>query len=415
MKPAFKLLTVAAVICVCGGCASTEKQVQKVARDWCLTIGASQVIPVYPLTEDLQPGDIFLVQVPIDKQRDEYDKNGFLPLDNHIARINPTGYTNFYQNSFLHTNGSATLLYDWIRPPYTNWEPAPHAAFPSYSFSVKRSQGLNLAVPVDGVPVGLGLMNSDAADGNVNIKEARTIGVDTISLWNQIQSWETNDDIKSFLQCFSPTKSETNFVRVITRVYACGQMTVSLRDESSRSGGLDVGAAKPVNLLFPQLSTNAAANVVENYANALNVLQNSLPGGSLRIAAASARSIALDEKFVPPLVIGYLGFDCEILSHGTLGPPIPTHAHLDKKSKVRHGTQYIPPAPPDVINDLTNLTDKIGELKKANDQATAKAILLNLGLTPKPGEDPFQLLQDQVRAAALDHSKLPVLKNAFGI
>lgn len=356
-----------------------------------------------------------MVQVPIDKQRDEYDKKGFLPLDNHIARINPTGYPNFYQNSFLHTNGSTTLLYDWIRPSYTNWEPAPHAAFPSYSFSVKHGQGLNLAVPIDGVPVGLGLMNSDAADGSVNIKEARTIGVDTISLWNQIQSWETNDEVKSFLQCFSPTKSETNFVRVITRVYACGQMTVSLRDASSQSGGLDVGAAKPVSLLFPQLSTNATANVVESYANALNTLQNSLPGGSLRIAAASARSIALDETFVPPLVIGYLGFDCAILHNGTLGPPIPTHAHLNKKSNVRHGNEYIPPATTNEIKDIGMLTDTIGQLKEANDQAAAKAILSKLGITLKPGTDPFQLLQDQVRAAALDHSKLPSLKSAFGI
>jgi hypothetical protein len=42
------------------GC-SYEQQVRNVARDWCMTIRASQVIPVYPLTEDLQPGDIFLV------------------------------------------------------------------------------------------------------------------------------------------------------------------------------------------------------------------------------------------------------------------------------------------------------------------------------------------------------------------
>ena len=49
------------------GCASSESQVQKAARDWCMTIRGSQVVPVYPLTEDIQPGDIFLVQVPVDK------------------------------------------------------------------------------------------------------------------------------------------------------------------------------------------------------------------------------------------------------------------------------------------------------------------------------------------------------------
>ena len=139
MKPVFKLLAVATLIWVCGGCCTSKKcQLERVARDWCLTIGASQVIPVYPLTEDVQPGDIFLVQVPIENQRDEYDKKGFLALDNLIARINPDGYSNFYSNSFLFTNGLATLPHDWIRPPFTNWEPAPHAAFPSYSFSVRH-------------------------------------------------------------------------------------------------------------------------------------------------------------------------------------------------------------------------------------------------------------------------------------
>lgn len=312
-----------------------------------MTIRASQVIPVYPLTEDIQPGDVFLVQVPIDKEQTEYEAKGFLPLDNLIARVNPMGYSSFYGNSFLYTNGVATLPHDWIRPPFTNWEPAPHAAFPSYSFSVKKGEGLNLAVPIDGVPVGLALMNSDAADGSVSMKAARTIGIDTISLWNQIQFWAAETTNQHFLKSFSPTNGQINYVRVITRVYACGQMSVSLRDASSQSGGLDVGAAKPVNLLFPQLSTNTAATPLETYTNKLNLLQiytngvnalqNNLPGGSLRIAAASARSVALDETFVPPLIIGYLGFDCEIMDNGRLGPPIPTHSHLDNQSGVHLG------------------------------------------------------------------------------
>jgi hypothetical protein len=345
-----RLFTIVPLIILVGCCTSKQCQLEHVAKDWCMTIRASQVIPVYPLTEDVQPGDIFLVQVPIDKQQTEYEANGFLPLDNHIARINPDGYTNFYRNSFLFTNVMdtnhlVTLPYDWTRPPFTNWDLAPHAAFPSYSFSVKSGQGLNLAVPIDGVPVGLALMNSDAADGSVNMKGARTIGVDTISLWNQVQTWASNN--ASFLEHFDPENGETNYVRVITRVYACGQMEVSLRDASSQSGGLDVGAGKPVNLLFPQLSTNTTATPLETYTNqlnalqlltnGLNALQSSLPGGSVRIAAASARAVSMDETFVPPLIIGYLGFDCEIGVKGKLGPPIPTHSHLNNQSGVQMG------------------------------------------------------------------------------
>ena len=38
-----------------------ERELEDVAKEWCLTIRASQVLPVYPLTEDLQPGDVFVV------------------------------------------------------------------------------------------------------------------------------------------------------------------------------------------------------------------------------------------------------------------------------------------------------------------------------------------------------------------
>lgn len=335
-------------------CGTSKKaQLEAVAKDWCLTIRASQVIPVYPLTEDVQPGDIFLVQVPIDRQQQVYEQRGFLPLDNHLARLNPHSYTNFYHNSFLPEGGSVTLPRDWIRPASTNihsWELAPHAAFPSYSFSVRRGEGLNLAVPVDGVPVGLSMLNSDAADGSVTIKQGRTMGIDTVSLWAQVQTWAKEN--AKFLSTFAPSGRDTNYIRVITRVYACGQMDVSLRDASSQSGGLDVGAAKPVNLLFPTVpkdQTNTAAAVAENYTNGWNALQtilakatediqsnNFLPGGSLRLTGASSRTIALQEEFDPPIVLGYLGFDCAISQNGEIEPPIPTHAHLDPKSEVHH-------------------------------------------------------------------------------
>ena len=63
----FLLLAVA----VLSGCATQKMsgdQLARVAKDWSLSIRASQVIPVYPLTEDLQPGDVFLVQTPIEEQ-----------------------------------------------------------------------------------------------------------------------------------------------------------------------------------------------------------------------------------------------------------------------------------------------------------------------------------------------------------
>ena len=80
--PLILATTLACLVGLCGGCGMDRKsQLQQVARDWCLTITASQIMPIYPLTEDVQPGDVFLVRMPIEEQRQRFDDKGFLPLD----------------------------------------------------------------------------------------------------------------------------------------------------------------------------------------------------------------------------------------------------------------------------------------------------------------------------------------------
>lgn len=77
------------------GCATQKmsgEQLARVAKDWSLSIRASQIIPVYPLTEDLQPGDVFLVQTPVEEQVKVYLAKGFLPLENLVTRLSPAGY-----------------------------------------------------------------------------------------------------------------------------------------------------------------------------------------------------------------------------------------------------------------------------------------------------------------------------------
>src|SRR5689334_11985633 len=71
-----------------GGCADylRRKELESVAKNWCETIRASQVIPVYPLTEDLRPGDVFLVQTPVSEEASRYRAKGFLPLDDFRER-----------------------------------------------------------------------------------------------------------------------------------------------------------------------------------------------------------------------------------------------------------------------------------------------------------------------------------------
>ncbi|HEV2693316.1 MAG TPA: hypothetical protein VG347_10520 [Verrucomicrobiae bacterium] len=398
------------------GCASSETQVQKAAKDWCMTIRGSQVIPVYPLTEDIQPGDIFLVQVPIDQQQKLYNQSGFLALDNHLARLNPAGYADFYAHNFFAKNSTTDLPLDWIRPGGTNqsWQLAPHAAFPSYSFSVQNGAGLNLAVPVEGVPVGLSLLASAAASGTVQIQDAHTVGVDTLSLFNQVQQWSTTN--ADFLKNFgtSETAKNHNYLRIVTRLYLTGRMTVTLTDASSRSAGADAGVPKPVNLLVPQLpnSSNSPATTLQNYTNAFSTLSsivaaatdakdaagNILPGGSLRLAAASSRSVSLDETFNPPLVVGYLGFDCAILPDGSLGAPIPTHANLDPNYKLNQLAVF--------SSNLVNNIDTFGLIQKNYAAATSAQKLairqkaLALGLIPSltPDETFIKVLRRSVDA-----------------
>ena len=338
------------------GCASTSKetQLESVARDWSKVMRASQIIPVYPLTEDLQPGDVFLVQLPIDQQQKIYKAKGYLPLDNHVLRLDPERFDDFYDHSFLAGITNARLPGDWIRPANSgassnnlSWQSAPHAAFPTYGFTVKKGAGLNLAVPVQGVPVGMSLMGTDSANGTIAIRKAATLGVDILSLYRQVQAWaKTNSE---FLAPFAPaTNSDSrNYLRVVTRIYAAGEMDVALADASSRSAGLDVGVPKPVELLYADLPSgisNTGPATLNNFTTNVGVLNKLLsadqplpggkflPGGSLRVNAASSRFISMRETFPYPMVIGYLGFDCTILSGGVLGPPIPTHARLEAQS-----------------------------------------------------------------------------------
>ncbi len=350
MQPAARIPFVIVVACAAlvASCGTTRRaQLEAVAKDWCETIRASQVVPVYPLTQDLQPGDVFLVQVPIDVQQEIYDRKGFLPLDHHVARFDPTRYATFYRSSFVDEGTPLTLPKSWLRAAEgrASWESAPRAAFPSYGFTVQRGAGLSLAVPVKGVPVGLSLLGSDTATGSITIADARTIGIDVESAWRDLRLWAAAN--ADFVAGFAPRDGRTNYLRVVTRVYLTGRIDVQLSAAESSGAGLDVGAPKPIEMLNeppPQEGdhqTNALARYEKNLA-ALNAMLKKasetttaaggsrlIPGGSLRVTAAAGRTISLVDTFDPPLVLGYLGFDCAILDDGRIGAPVATHAVLD--------------------------------------------------------------------------------------
>lgn len=339
-----------ALLCVlaasCGTTRQKSRELERVAKDWCLSIRASQVIPVYPLTEDLQPGDMFLVETPVEDQIAQYKSKGFLPLENLVARIQPAAYREFYGTGYGLTDTSVPPR-DWQSPSTSgsqaahNWTRAPRAAFPSYSFHVTRKEGLNLAIPVQAVPVGLSFLNSAEATGTVQIADAYTYGSGMQALQAQVEDWARTQ--RKFLAQYAPVEDAKkkslryHFLRVVTRVYLAGQVNVSLLNSEARGGSLDAGAAKPVTL--SEIAAQNASGNLSAINTALGAALDQAPGGSLKLTAASDRSVSLSETFPRPLVIGYIAFDLPILDGGALGPPVATQAQISGTS-VLAATHY---------------------------------------------------------------------------
>jgi hypothetical protein len=336
-----------AVLCLVS-CKSADQvraqQLAKVAKDWCLTIRASQVLPVYPLTEDLQVGDLFLVSTPIEDEVKKLEKAGFLPLDNVIARLQPTGWQQFYNGAYSVAETSI-LPKQWqfpepapTAPPMTAWSVAPGAAFPSYTFEVKRGAGASLAIPIQAVPVGMSLLQTNDAYGMVNITSASTYGLPITVISPQVEEWAVNNH--DFLKLYAPSRGvdkkgketfQQHYVRTVYRVYVAGGVNVSLISNTARGLRGDAGASKGVTL-FDAGSSNETANAAQNYSSVLSSLSQSIasatPGANLTLASASSRSVAMNETFPRPLVIGFLAFDRAIGDNGILGPPLPTQARV---------------------------------------------------------------------------------------
>ncbi len=246
------------------GCASYEarKDLENVAKGWCLTIRASQVIPVYPLTEDLRVGDVFLVRTPIAQQASDYDDKGFLPLDDAMVRLPYTNFSSIYFDGYwkdefgatphpspYFTNAAALTNGQWVE---LTAAPIPRAAFPSYSFKAQSGFGLNLALPIEGIPVALSYLNSQQVDGSVTISDARTYAGDLGRLYSLLQTWETNASNRQFLKDAAQAYPERLFLRVVSRVYYARAIDVALHRSGSQGGGVKAGMVGDVSLMSAQ-------------------------------------------------------------------------------------------------------------------------------------------------------------------
>jgi hypothetical protein len=286
-----------------------NSSLERVAKDWAYVIRACQVIPIYPLSEDLQPGDVLLVSTPVNEQVEIYNEKGFLPIDQHVVRLYPNEFGDFYKSRYGIVNQSCPAM-DWQRMGsngLTNWNTAPHVAFPPYHFSVSTGSGTNIALPVKGVPVALGIMNSSKASGTLTITDAFTYGMDNFHLSMQVKQWA--DEQRSFLRNYEPRDSLQQYLRVVSRVYIASKVDITISNEESSSGKL--------SLLNKKQKSDTDISSKDTI-----VTENS--DANIDIASASSRVVTLSERFPKPLVIGYVGFDMPILKGGRLGVPIST-------------------------------------------------------------------------------------------
>lgn len=315
-------LSACAVLCGCPALPKAE-QLAAVAKDWCLTIRASQVIPVYPLTRDLWPGDVFLTTTPIGKEVDLFEAKGFLPLDIHMKRLATNGtLKTFY----------ADRLGDGAAFPGTvaQWTGLPASAFPTYSFAISRSGGLDLAIPIQGIPVGFDVLHTSAATGTVTLKQTCTVGLDVASLQPLLAAWEKDNRgvLAAYATDPSDAKQHPVFVRVVARIYQAKSVAVSLADAAGTGAELAGG----VELPKPEAGTpDANKSVTELYSDLSSKVNASLQtklGGKVRFVSASKHSVSLEEDFAEPMTIGYVAYDCQILPGGVLSMPVPTLQRL---------------------------------------------------------------------------------------
>lgn len=366
------------------GCAISQRDtgLEGVAKEWSKAIRASQVIPIYPLTEDLQVGDVYVTDFATGEEPDSWLKDGYLPLPQLHARLSipgklfademyrdgqygmvPNGqaYTRlpqlFQMNNGVTTAPSPSAPVAVAQPStqtsaprrdLQNWKQfAPQASFPSYTVKVGSSSGGSLGLPTQGIPVALGLLNSQSASASVSLEECYSYGLSNQLLHDLVKNQKAGGVLSpSNLIGYAPVwaanrkgefRKRYRFLRVITRVYTVGRIRVSVADESQTGGEASAGLDQNLKLLGG--SGDVATNMKKlldalNYQDASDAKSTTQPavnnpttapspdnplGIKLRFVNASNRSISLVEDFEKPLVIGYNAIDLPIGPSGKLG------------------------------------------------------------------------------------------------
>jgi hypothetical protein len=395
-----------------------NKQLESTAKDWALTVRASQVIPVYPLTEDLQPGDVLLVTTPIGDQIKVYTERGYLPLDQHLIRLYPDGYPGFYSDGRYGVDPSDKPPKPWWSTvkegdkTVDKWDLAPHVSFPSYQFSVNTSLGLSAAIPIQGIPVAMGLMNTSSASGAVSFTDAYSYGLDIYHMWQCIRDWAAGLEARQMLRTYAPQKPGSyQFLRVITRVYVVRGIDVTVNNDASMGANAGLADHSPISTLG-STTQGSSAESYKNMLDAINTMVSNsaslTPGAQLKFVSATSRTTALKETFSRPLVIGYIGFDLPILDGGYLGGPISTLEQL-KGAAIKPQQISLPSFDLSRLSEIRGMYNNLKNLLQTDERAKTIVGELNELSSVIPPRYPFDYY-----FGLSPTDKKPVLRNQFG-
>jgi hypothetical protein len=356
-------LSIPLLLTIASGCVSNDaqKRVEGVAKDWCNTIRASQIIPVYPLTADLTVGDVFLVQTTTSSQAKQYRERGFLALDDHRYRLQITNFHKVYFNGYWattydkvpHSLPQPVSISTTVTNTYAE---APRVLFPTFTFEAKSSSGLSAAFPIEGVPVGINYLQSDKISGSISISDARTYAADESELRERLSNWASDELVRQTLAATAKSAApHAIYLRVISRIFLAHAMQVSLSKGTQQRGNGRAGSASDFALLgYPTNgsiflipgSTNDGSNngkSVSATSNsnitlspvlsaATNLLKLAEVGGGVKYEAVGESSVTLNQVFDQLLAVGYLGLDVPIYENGTLGVPVPTFQRLEGRA-----------------------------------------------------------------------------------
>lgn len=333
------------------GCTTT--QYEKVAKEWCTAIRANQMIPVYPLNQDVRPGDVYLVQNAIADETSLYKDKGFLTLDDLRTRLKlePETFDVIYFSSYFKAEGKPPFDYPKLTstakesnsdspahsPTAPPAIPAPRAAFPSYSFTIKSGEGLSLGVPISSIPVALNFLGAQETSAIVTLTDASTYQADHETIMIKLKEWvDNNPRVRAELEAACRyIGKEYVYLRVIKRVYLIGAVDIALERKDTYQGGISAGLAEQAT--DPSISVEKFADSIAKQAILLKQLNNlaaqSKIGGAVNFNTATKRNIGLRESFDRPLVVGYLGIDVPFFQDGRLGAPIPTFERLELPSR----------------------------------------------------------------------------------